>query len=207
MVGFLESVRKLPEKYHQQFYLAAHHYASALRWMGFDHQMVFIRLVSAVESLSSHFIETKDVLTKADKKIEQLITSSNLEDAEKEELLKIFNVRRARQKFVRFIQTYSKRFFIGKKYKGKELIRIKKNQLPMYAKRIYDARSAYLHSGEPMNISPEMVYLWDIDSSLGGIRDQREWGENQKLPRAHWFEGLVRHCLLNFLKHQTTGKF
>ena len=52
---FMRSVANLDEQYHMRFILAVHHYAKALKYIGIDSEIVFIRLVSAVEALSSKY--------------------------------------------------------------------------------------------------------------------------------------------------------
>ena len=68
-------------------------------------------------------------------------------------------------------------------------------------KHIYDARSGYLHSGEPMYIS--LLYRghekYDIDPSLGMIIDRCSISDSKKLPTIIFWEGLVRNCILNYL--------
>lgn len=49
---FLDQVKALEPARHQTFSLACHHYARALKEVGVDPEMVFIRLVSAIETLS-----------------------------------------------------------------------------------------------------------------------------------------------------------
>jgi hypothetical protein len=44
---------------------------------------------------------------------------------------------------------------------------------------------------------------WDTDPTSGMIVDNRAFSEGQKLPYAWFFEGLVRHCLLNYLKENS----
>jgi len=50
---FQDSIESLDQKYHQQFILACHHYLRALKEVGVDTEMVFIRLVSSIETLST----------------------------------------------------------------------------------------------------------------------------------------------------------
>jgi len=40
----------------------------------------------------------------------------------------------------------------------------------------------------------------DMDPIAGMIIDNRRVSASTKLPYTHFFEGLVRHCLVNFLK-------
>ena len=41
---------------------------------------------------------------------------------------------------------------------------------------------------------------WDADPTSGMIVDNRSFTAGQKLPYPYFFEGLVRQCLLNYLK-------
>lgn len=204
---FLESIKSLDAKYHQQFILACYHYAKALKEVGIDSEMVFVRLVSSIEALSKFFeLDKKDDLFKG-KKFEDVIKNDVLCNKEKEELKKIFNVRKARKKFIRFIENYSTGFFKGGKYRAMHT-KIKKARLSKILNAIYDARSSYLHSGEPMYLSQpnrdSYKWKWDIDPSLYTIIDNRKISAAKKLPYTYFFENIVRHCLLSFLKDRIT---
>jgi hypothetical protein len=66
--------------------------------------------------------------------------------------------------------------------------------------RIYDARSAYLHDGESMYLStPFQQFNWDKDASLGMYVGKRKFSAKKQLPNVQFFEGLVRHCVLNYI--------
>lgn len=199
--GLLDSIKKLDEKYHQRFILACHHYLKALREVGIDHDMVFVKLVSAIEALSKFTeLNTKDDVLK-DKGISDFIDRCSLSKEEKMELKIIFDNRKSKRRFIRFIEEYSKGFFKGGRFKAPQL-KIKKSDLPKTLSIIYDARSGYLHNGEPMYLSQPMRggQKWDIDPAIGAIIDNRRISERKKVPYTYWFEGLVRHCLLKFLE-------
>jgi hypothetical protein len=49
---FLDDVSALPERYHQRVATAVDHYARGLRNIGLDGEMVFVRLVSAIETVA-----------------------------------------------------------------------------------------------------------------------------------------------------------
>ena len=49
---FMDRVQRLDQEFHQGFILACHHYARAVKEVGVDAEMLFIRLVSAIETLS-----------------------------------------------------------------------------------------------------------------------------------------------------------
>lgn len=198
---FLDSMRSLNPESHLKYILACHHYARALKEVGKDHEMVFIRLVSSIEALSKDFeLDRKDDLF-AGKNFNDMIIASVLDEKEKAELVRVFETRKARKKFKRFIEKHSKGFFKGGNYKAKHA-RIFKKDLDNTLDAIYTARSTYLHNGTPMYLSLPVKgeSNWDIDTSLGMIIDRRRIPKNQKLPYTHFFERLVRQCLLNYLE-------
>jgi len=49
----LDAVKTLPPGTHHKFYRASSSYAAAVRWIGLDNQLAYLRLVSAIEALSS----------------------------------------------------------------------------------------------------------------------------------------------------------
>jgi gamma-glutamylcyclotransferase len=198
---FLDQVKTLNDDLHQKFILSCAHYARGLREVGVDSEMVFIRLVSSIEALSMDMVLTHrdDVLES--RGIESLISESRLSDDQKRELQAIFDVRKSRKKFVRFIEQHCGEFFKGGNFRAKRL-KITRKNLGKVLNTIYSARSAYLHSGEPMFLSMPIKggEHWDTDPSVGTIIDRRHLKGSRKLPYAHFFEGLVRQCLMNYLK-------
>jgi gamma-glutamylcyclotransferase len=139
--------------------------------------------------------------------IEKLISESKLPTEQKTELKIIFDVRKSRKKFIRFIEQHCQGFLKGGNFKARRL-KITRKNLGKVLDTIYKARSAYLHSGEPMFLSMPIKggEHWDTDPSVGMIIDRRHLKGSQKLPYAHFFEGLVRQCLMNFLKAGSSEK-
>ncbi|MFI5092978.1 MAG: gamma-glutamylcyclotransferase family protein [Candidatus Acidiferrales bacterium] len=204
---FLDVVRNLDQQLHQNFILACHHYARAVKEVGVDAEMVFIRLVSAIETLATDMpLDQKD--DKLEKQgVTDLIEQSTLPKELKSELKTIFDVRKSRKKFIRFIEKHSSGFFKGGNFKAKHL-KIKRANLGKVLDVIYIARSKYLHAGEPMFLSQPIKggEKWDIDPTAGMIADNRSFTPSQKLPSAYFFEGLVRQCLLNYLKANSSTR-
>jgi gamma-glutamylcyclotransferase len=204
---FLHRVKTLDRRVHLDFILACHHYARAVKEVGIDSEMVFIRLVSAIEALSK-----KVKLNRADDILEESritgpLVRSNLTAEQKKELQESFNNRKSQKKFARFIEQYCSGYFKGGNFKAKHL-KIKRADLGEVLKRIYTARSKYLHAGEPMFLSTPFKggEKWDTDPTAGMIVDNRSFTASQKLPHAYFFEGLVRHCLLNYLTANSSRK-
>jgi hypothetical protein len=198
--GFLDSIRRIDETHHQAIILAAHHYHLALQEVGVDDEMVFIRLVSSIETV------TRDVKLPASQdplgrfELGDLLNEDLLDAGAKSDLLNLLNVRKSRARFCLFLENHCRGFFKpgGKK---DDLTRIRRPELPGVAKAIYKARSSYLHSGESMFISQRIrdQTKWDRDPSVGRTMDNREYVAEDKLPFPYWFHRLVRHCLLDFI--------
>ena len=204
---FLDTVRRLNNLLHQDFILACHHYARATREVGIDPEMVFIRLVSSIEALSKSLTLSRadDVLEEG--KITRLIDDSDLSREQKGELKNVFSVRRSRKRFIRFIEQNSTGYFKGGNFKARHL-KIKKANLAAVLDPIYIARSKYLHVGEPMYLSKSFKggEKWDTDPTSGMISDSRIFSAARKLPYGFFFEGLVRQCLLNYLKRNSMSE-
>jgi hypothetical protein len=199
----LDAARRLDPLFHHAFYSAASQYADGLRWVGVEDEMVYIRLVSSVETLSAfEGIEGDELAGKVEAWIQA--AGDSLLDKEKHELHSWLKQRKAKAKFVQFLCTHSQGFF-QEHPSEQEGLWITQDSLPDYLKKIYDARSAYLHTGKPMWICEEMSYQdaigrgWDLDRSISMIIDQRRIDGSEKIPTALFFDALVRHCLLNFL--------
>ncbi|MGP8252935.1 MAG: hypothetical protein ACLQHF_12945 [Terracidiphilus sp.] len=165
---FLDTVRTLDPRLHQDFILACHHYARAVREVGIDSEMVFIRLVSAIEALSRHVTLDRKDDSLDEQKIARLITNSDLSPEQQKELKTTFDVRKSGKKFIRFIEQHSSGYFKGGNFKAKHL-KIKRADLGKMLRIIYDARSRYLHAGVPMFLSTPVKggEKWDTDPIRG----------------------------------------
>jgi len=214
LAPFLKLVKGLETARHNRFMLACHHYARALRDVGTDTEMVFLRLVSTIEALSRDYEFKKGDHALNGKKYSALFAGASLSADEDQSLREILLVdddqiaiTRLKQRFIRFAFDYSTGALRGGNRKAKHLW-IGRAKVPQALAAIYDARSSYLHNGEPMYLSQFMGAYpkWDTDPSLGMISDNRRFDAKSKLPYVSWFENVVRSCLLNYLRrHQTTA--
>jgi len=207
---FLNKVRQLENKKHQNFILACHHYARSLKEIGVDSEMVFIRLVSAIETLSQDYKLTARSNPLDGGEFSSLFDSTRLSDPQNKqlrEMLKVskhdrIQIEKSKQKFIKFVLEFSKGCLRGGNWKARH-VKITKKNLPDVLSAIYSARSSYLHSGEPMYLSQIMgknAERWDTDPSVGMLIDNRKLSSSLKLPYTYWFENVVRHCLLQYLK-------
>jgi len=200
--SFLDNVTNLPQKYHQSIVLSAAHYAKALRESGVDEEMVFIRLVSAIEVVSkwTKLSSNDDKLNNY--KIQDLFKTEKLDKTLIEELEKIISHRKAKQKFISTIDSNIKGFFKKGNFKARNT-HINKSNLRTILSTIYDARSSYLHNGETMYLSHPMGFGrgWDTDPTFGMIIDRRKFSDKKKLPYGDFFQRLVRHVLLEIIEN------
>lgn len=199
---FLDTIVKLNQKYHQSLIQSFFWYSESIKDIGNDHQLFFIKMVSSMESLLKFIEEPEDSL-------KEKLTRLGKKEFDKHEFDEIKNWlknRKISKRFSYFFQKYSDGFFKGGKRKAQHCF-IKKGELDAYTKRIYDARSSYLHKGKPMYLSFDMTMedakYWDLDPGLGMMIDRKKISVNEKLPRARWFERLTNHCLKNFIKENT----
>ncbi|MFA5100410.1 MAG: hypothetical protein WC547_05970 [Candidatus Omnitrophota bacterium] len=203
LMSFLNTIRKINQKYHQGLIRAFHWYAEAIKEIGSDGQLFFIKMVSAVESLLAFTKIPQDSLSR---KLEGLISQRLFDKNEEGAIRQWLESRLIRRRFAYFLSKYSYGFFAGGKRKAKHC-HIFKAELKRYANCIYDARSAYLHNGSPMYLSQnahaKYDKSWDLDASVGMMADRKKFAANEKLPRSRWFERIVSHCFSNFLQSVT----
>ncbi len=194
---FLGQIVALNKEHHLPVITACTHYNRALKEIGVDDEMVFIRLVSAVEVLAKNF-----ELAAKDDPLKSLNTGGflkGLTERQRAGIASVLHNRNSALKFTQFVERYSKGYIKGGRPTAIRL-KISKAKLPAILKTIYDARSRYLHDGEMMYLSsPELGYKFDIDPSLELHIGERRFTESQHLPNIAFFEGLVRHCILQYI--------
>lgn len=203
---FLDILRTVDEQHHQSLMRAFYWYAEAIKQIGVDHQLFFIKMVSSVEALLAYVDVPNDDLPQ---KMENVLKKDLFNENQKGEIENWLENRKIRARFSRFLEQYSTGFFTGGNRRAKQC-HIYKRDLEDYTKRIYAARSAYLHEGKPMYLSVDMrnefARAWDIDPSQGRMSDRREFAINEKLPRVRWFERITNYCLKEFVKkHSDAG--
>ena len=202
--GFLDTLRHLPQQHHYPVMMAIDHYARSLREIGLDDEMVFVRLVSAVEAASGEFRPTDALSTR---KISELVNVSVLSPSELKEIEKLFATRRAKARFVEFLDRYSKGFIKGGRTKAPHT-RVTRSNLRDLLSNIYDARSNYLHRGDPMYLSEAIPHdpKWHTDATVGRHWQSRKFTTREKMPYIHFFHRLVRHALLAYIEELATSR-
>jgi len=205
LVPFLDEIRSVSSKYHLEVAIAANHYARALREIGIDEEMVFVRLVSAIERAAAEQAIPDDPLS--DKSLDELVAVNTLADEQVEELRKLFQTRRTKSRFIAFLQEYSAGFFDAEQREPAHT-QVTRENLTVVAAAVYDARSGYLHNGDPMYLSRPMAQFpdWHMNPSVGMTWQERSFKAAQKLPRADFFHRLVRHCLIAWIRRLIDAK-
>jgi len=196
---FLDEVRLIPAKQHLETVVAANHYARALREIGIDEEMVFVRLVSAIERVSAKQPIPDDPL--CGQSPDTFVGLDRLSPEQREEFDTMFRARRKKARFIAFLHEYSAGFW-NDEPREPAFTHVTRESLAAVAAAVYDARSGYLHDGDPMYLSLGIGSSpgWHMDSSGDMIEQDRYFREKQKLPRADFFHRLVRHCLLARIK-------
>ncbi len=183
---FLDDLSALPERYHQRVVTAANHYARGLRNIGLDAEMVFVRLVSAIETVAQDQPIPGDLFDGLT--AEQLFKMEQLREDQRGELRGLLHTRKAKVRFVGFLEQYSKGFFDPEPREPAHT-QVTPETLADVAAAIYDARSGYLHNGDPMYLSPGVPMFpdWHMDASVG-----MTWGDRSFRVRT---EAAVRRVL------------
>ncbi len=197
---FLNKIRESNPDYHQNLIFAFQWYANAVKEIGTDHELFYLRMVSCIEALIE-FVKLPD--DHIAKKIKKLIVNDFFIKDEKQEIENWLKNRKIRKKFAMFVKENSNNFFKGGNKKASHCY-IRKNELIKYLNRIYDARSKYLHCGIPMNISMSLVNKegrdYDLFPGGGMFVDRKVINKNTLLPRPRWFERIINYSLKNYIE-------
>lgn len=186
--------------------------------------MVYLMLISTIETLSSESSkDSRSSKKKSKKEINNLFNELHEKITQKElppdklSWSKWYEAKRteisgtigATKAFKSFIKKYSTGYEGIRKIPDENTIYtvyISTENFDNTLGEIYDARSRYLHNGTPMILSTVMYnsnYDWHFS---GNILLKKLPEESRKkrnlLPYEWWFEGLVRHCLKNYLENK-----
>src|SRR3989338_2018434 len=194
-------IENFPGQYHQKFYFSIRFYSRALRLISIDKDVAYLNLVNAIETLLD-YVDLGDEFERAEVEIREKIEKASFEASVQSELVAYLKQRKKGHKFLVFLKKYSSTSSpLFNNAPGKEHIYISYANFESHLKKIYQARSAYVHAGEPLHISSDSSRDWHLDGSLGQTWDQRQW-EGSPLPRFFWFASLVRECLMKFLEEK-----
>lgn len=179
--SFLDDLKEVDKEKHQDLIHSIYWYREAIKEIGIDNELFFLKMVSCVEALISKIEIQNDNLRG---KLEKVLNKNAFTDFEKEEIKNWLRNRKIKKRFIKFVEIYSQEGFFHSGYRKSKHCYIRKNELKDFLSRVYDARSAYIHTGKPMYISLDMniggdvtdgkCHLWDQDPSLGMSADRKK---------------------------------
>lgn len=195
-------IQGLKKEYHQRFRLAVRLYHQALSLIETQPDIAYLNLISAIETLSQDFdigdVSISDINIKLARLLES-IKESELRIQIIQSILK--SEKFIRRRFREFILNHiESSFWLRKK---PDTGAIKREDLPRILNNIYDQRSKTLHDGDPF---PPWVYQdptryeWEIPTALSISFGEKKWLPKEFIPYPHFFEKLVNHVLITYLK-------
>lgn len=200
LVEFLNLIKELGQNYHQNLIQSLHWYSEGIKEIGTDHELFFIKLVSSVEALLDITGTESDGLAQ---KLHDLHGANTFDTDEWVQIERWLKNRMIRRRFTEFYINHSIGFTSAVPKEAAHCY-IPGEQIPEYIKRIYDARSAYLHTGKPMFLSNDMrndeMKKWDVDPIMGMSADRKKIPEKEKLPRLRWFERITNYAVKHYLQ-------
>lgn len=199
---FFDLVKGLKSEYHLKYILAVRLYHQALLVMDEQPDIAYLNLVSSIEALCQDYPVEKMTLSKIDKKLSSLVNS--IEDIELRREIERRLIKKERminKRFVVFIKAYTDESF-WKRPDRPERGKVSPDQFESILKKIYRQRSKYLHTGEPFQNTIYIPPLQgeEIPLGLATMYRGKLWEEKDYIPYPHFFEKLVNHVLINFLR-------
>lgn len=199
----LELVEKLSAEHHQLFILACRMYQEALVLLDDKPDLAYLLLVSCIEVFVAKFYpKTTESDLPADI---QAALATHPDTAMRDKLSKrlVESDHRISRGFLAFIQQHVSKTFWDESPKIRpEDGRVEENELATLVKRIYNQRSKTLHAAEPF--PPNVLDPPDNEAEIDRRKEirvgSRSWGEAQIIPYVRFFERLVNHVLLEFLR-------
>jgi len=187
--------------------LAVRLYHQALLVIEDQPDIAYLNLVSSIETLCQDYVIEGMTLLQIDENLSNLVNS--IEDKTMSNEIEKAILRREKfinKKFVAFIKEYTEESFWIRNDRP-EFGRINPDQFEEILKRIYKQRSKYLHTGEPF---PKSIYFKppagaEMDAAIAMMSKGKLWEQKDFIPYPHFFEKLVNHVLMNFLKKNQVG--
>jgi hypothetical protein len=201
VIPFFQKVANLPDKGHFNIIHAFREYHEALKNIGIDHDIAYLKFVVAIEGIASiekgkssfeeDFPECIDVL-----------------DADQERLSQISKMWENRGSFKSVLSFFEKYLLQDKAEFAETLCMNEKGEnqtipLKKTVDRIYDARSKYVHEGLQMLISRSSFDGSAYEPTLGGVRDRKKISIDELLPLISYFDLMVNNSLIAYIEKNT----
>lgn len=210
VVSILRGLVDVPEATVSAVIGAAHFYHTALSLIGFDPSGAYVSLVSSIECLAGHHYKNlpmrfQDV--EKFKKVGLLLKSisasaggEDLTDQIKQELLKREYF--LHRKFLRFIQEFLPEEFWQTPddlYPYQSAFpEITKPNLVWCLRKVYEARSRYVHGGSPFPAYVEFGFRDRVPVEVS-VEMSALQGKKRFLPAFSWFERVVHLVMVEYM--------
>jgi hypothetical protein len=203
----LEELSRLPSEYHEAFILACRMYQEAVMVIDDKPDIAYLLLVSGVEVFVAKFVPRTSE-SELSEEIRQALGQCDPE-SRKVLLRRILELDRGiSRNFVSFVNAHVTDDFWSQSPKiSTEEGRVTREELPELLKRVYNQRSKTLHEAEPFPpnvLAPPNDYA-EIDRRSEITVGERRWTQTQFVPYVRFFERLVQHVLVTFLKTRSNA--
>lgn len=206
-----ELIENLNPDCQKRFINAASFYHRALLTIEEEPDMAYLHLVTSIEALSSaegikyKYKSVKDYDEDLYGVLESMDDYQLKEEIENIILKKILKKENPTQKFVKFIYNHVEKDFWDD---STNIYKIKFDELERTLKNIYNKRSRALHDGEPFPVNIFYPPLFsNADVPRFGLRSgEKRWSTKDVIPYPHFFERLVNHVLLTYLRRNQVKK-
>lgn len=199
VIPFFQKVASLPDKGHFNIIHAFREYHEALKNIGIDHDITYLKLVVAIEGITT--IEKKDRPSFQD----DFPECFKLLQECKEKLNKISKLWENRGS-ISSVTSFFDKYLLSDNPEFTETICMnekgEKSLLPFRktVDRIYDARSKYVHEGLQMLISKNSFTDSYYEPILGGVRDRKKITVDEMLPMISYFDSIVNVSLIAYVE-------
>ena len=202
LIPFFKKIIKLPDNGHFNLMHSFREYHEALKNIGIDHDIAYLKLVVAVEGVAS--IEKIRSSFKED-----FPECFELIEGDKKRLSQISNSW-ANRGSLRSVLYFFEKYLLSTHPEFKETTYLSaEGSKPIFLEetinRIYNSRSKYVHEGRQMIISYGFQGSF-YGPSLGGVIDRKKITIEETLPVISYFESMVNVSLISYVDKNTSSK-
>ena len=203
VIPFFQKVSSLPDKGHFNIIHAFREYHEALKNIGIDHDISYLKLVVAIEGIAT--IEKND-RPSFEEDFPECFKSLQKSKEKLSEISKMWENRGSIKSVTAFFNKYllqGNLEFAQTTYVDK----VGQQQVIPFKKtvgRIYDARSKYVHEGLQMFISKNSSGSSPYESILGGVQDRKKISVDEMLPLISYFDNIVNTSLIAYVEKNAT---